>query len=142
MSPNTRPLSPRSIHSRGEGRSEGKGRSATSGLFFPLPLFALFYQAEIRQPQLLKNRTARQGSNGAMLQCNGGNFIFAVSSTKLRDQTPLGSRAGTRRISPTPRHHGLSAPSLRHRPGDARDPRKPNVRHEAEFADLRRVTTG
>jgi len=42
-------------------------------------LFVLFYQAEIRHPQLLKSKITPRGeaSNAVMLRCHYGNSIFA-----------------------------------------------------------------
>jgi hypothetical protein len=59
-----------------------KGPLGNERPFLSTRLFALFYQAEIRHPQLLKKQTAPLGGafNAAIKQCNYGKSIVAVSA--------------------------------------------------------------
>jgi hypothetical protein len=58
-------------------RGSTKGPLGNERPFLSAPLFALFYQVEIRHPQP-KNEKALAGFHAATLQCHYGNSIVAV----------------------------------------------------------------
>jgi hypothetical protein len=56
----------------------GKGPLGNERPFLSAPLFALFYQVEIRHPRLPKKEKPLAGFHAATLQCHYGNSIVAV----------------------------------------------------------------